>query len=303
MVSRWRRWYVWLGLLIVPAAGISYGIGYYSARPRLKSVTIHVSGAQGTKVSGAFEVDGVLQAEPEEVELPAQFTRTGHRLGFTVRWVSGPEAPICAVVEVDGVRRGVGTAAGGVRVDVGPEREPRFLAVTVESEWKPGEDIGPRPDLIGLQPPEWTPVEWLNTKPLRLAELRGKVVLVRWFTGPICDDCVATAPALREFHERYHDTGLVVVGMFHHDNITLEEIQEIVNGYGYRFPVAVDRGARTRRLWCLGRSDYGYTSVTFLLDRQGAIRHIHPGGRYVKGDADYQMLAWQIERALASDQP
>jgi peroxiredoxin len=87
--------------------------------------------------------------------------------------------------------------------------------------------------------------------------------------------------------------------MYHHADSTLEEVREIVDGYGYRFPVAVDRGAKTRRLWCLGRDDYGYTSATFLLDRDGVIRYIHPGGRYVKGDAEYVAVETAIEELLA----
>lgn len=295
-MGRYRRWFAMTGLLIVAGLGVGLGTWHF-ARPRPMQVTIHVWAAPGTKVSGTFEVDGAAQA-PEEAEVPVQFIRTGHKLAFTVLRVDGPERPIKVAVEIDGVRRGTGTAAGGVRVDIWGG-QPRFRATPSEPEWKQTDEAGPRPDLIGTRPPEWMPVEWLNSEPIELAGLRGKVALVRWFTGPICEDCVATAPALREFHERYSDRGLNVVGMFHHSDPTLEEVRDIIAGYGYRFPVAVDRGARTRRLWCQGRYDYGYTSATFLLDRQGVIRYIHPGGRYLKGDADYQMLESQIEHWLA----
>jgi peroxiredoxin len=295
---RYRNSLVLTGLLIITGLGAGLaGWHFTRTKPKPMHVTIYVSGVAGTKVSGTFEVDGAPQA-PEEAELPAQFSRTGHKLAFTALRVSGSDQAICAAVDVDGVRRGTGTAAGGVRVDIWGGK-PRFLATPSEPEWKETKEAGPRPYLIGTQPPEWTPVEWLNSEPLKLADLRGQVVLVRWFTGPICEDCVATAPALREFHERYSGRGLAIVGMYHHSDPTLEEVQEIVAGYGFRFPVAIDRGARTRRLWCHGRSDYGYTSATFLLDRQGVIRHIHPGGRYLKGDADYQMLETQIEQWLA----
>lgn len=295
---RYHKQIALTGVLIVTALGVGLGV-WHSARARPMHVTVHVSGAPGTRVSGTFEVDGAPQA-PEEAEVPAQFMRTGHKLAFTVLRVNGPEQPISTAVDLDGVRRGTGTAAGGVRVDIwSGDREPRFLAVPSEPEWKETEEAGPRPDLIGTRASEWTPVEWLNTEPLRLADLRGQVVLVRWFTQPICEDCVASAPALREFHERYRDLGLAVVGMYHHSDDTLEEVRKIVGGYGYRFPIGIDRGAKTRRLWCLGRHDYGYTSATFLLDRHGAIRYIHPGGRYVKGDADFQMLEAQIEQWLA----
>ncbi len=293
---RYHRPLALTGALIITGLGVGLGV-WHLTRPRPMHVTIHVSGAPGTKVSGTFEVDGASQA-PEEAEVPSQFIRTGHKLAFRVLRVDGPDQPISAAVVVDGVSRGTGTAAGGVRVDIW-SAEPRFLATPSEPEWKQTDEAGPRPDLIGTRPREWTPVEWINSEPLRLADLRGQVVLARWFTGTHCPDCAATAPALREFHDRYQDLGLAVIGMYHHADSTLEEVREIVDGYGFRFPVAVDRGARTRRLWCQGRYDYGYTSATFLLDRQGVIRYIHPGGRYLKGDADYQMLELQIEEWLA----
>ena len=300
--SRLRR-RVLVGVLITTALGISFGVGY-STRPKVeivgpKTVTVRVSGEPGTKVSVAFEIDGVPQDVPDQAEVPVEFTRTVQKLSCTVLRVAGPDQPIAVTVTGDGIQSGTGTAAGGVRVYFHAGTNPSFHAAQSEPEWKQVDEAGVRPDLIGTQVPEWTPVEWINAKPLRLAELRGQVVLARWFTGPHCDDCSATAPALREFHDQYHGLGLAVIGMYFHADSTLEEVRGIVDGYGFRFPVGIDRGARTRRLWCQGRYDYHYTSATFLLDRQGVVRYIHPGGRYVKGDADYQMLESQIEQWLA----
>lgn len=299
--SRLRR-RVLVGLLILAALGISFWAGY-STRPSvasvsLKTVKIRVSGKPGTKISVAFEIDGVPQDVPDEAVVPAEFTRTGQRVSCDVRRVGGPDRPISVTISGDGFQPRTGTAAGGVRVYFQAGAEPSFLAAESEPEWKQVDEVGARPDLIGTQPPEWTPLEWVNAKPVKLADLRGQVVLARWFTGKHCPDCSATAPALREFHDKYHSLGLAVIGMYFHADSTLEEVQGIVDGYGFRFPVGIDRAARTRRLWCKDRYDYGYTSATFLLDRQGVIRYIHPGGRYVKGDSDYQALESQIEHWL-----
>src|SRR4051812_38055874 len=70
--------------------------------------------------------------------------------------------------------------------------------------------------LIGKRPPEWRLESWLNSKPLTLADLRGKVVLVRWWTTPDCPYCAATAPALNEFEKTYADRELTVIGIYHH---------------------------------------------------------------------------------------
>ena len=66
--------------------------------------------------------------------------------------------------------------------------------------------------LIGIRPGGWTARDWINSEPLTLEALRGKVVLVRWWTAPGCVFCEASAPALNDFWRRYGSRGLVVVG-------------------------------------------------------------------------------------------
>ena len=70
--------------------------------------------------------------------------------------------------------------------------------------------------LIGSRPDGWTARDWINSEPLALDALRGKVVLVRWWTAPGCAFCEASAPALNDFWRRYGSRGLVVVGFYHH---------------------------------------------------------------------------------------
>ena len=166
--------------------------------------------------------------------------------------------------------------------------------------------------LLGAAPPEWQVEHWLNSKPLALKDLKGKVVLVRWWTAGGCPFCVATAPALNEFHETYHDKGLIVIGFYHHKGakpLADGEVERAAQKLGFKFPVAVDpvagdpnrvEGWQTLNRWWLAKQNREWTSVTFLLDRQGVIRHIHPGGQYVKGDEDYKAMKAKIEELLAS---
>jgi len=157
-------------------------------------------------------------------------------------------------------------------------------------------------DVVGSTPPEWEAEHWLNSKPLRLSELRGKVVLVRWWTAG-CPYCEATAPALRELDRTYRDRGLVVVGLYHHkEAIPLDYavVEQTAAKYGFAFPVAVDPEWRTLdRWWEPKTKGRAFTSVSFLLDRRGVVRHVHPGGQYVKGDAAYEAMRAAIERLLA----
>jgi peroxiredoxin len=156
-------------------------------------------------------------------------------------------------------------------------------------------------DLIGVRPDDWKVRDWINSEPLALEELRGKVVLVRWWTAPDCAFCEASAPALNEFWKRYRDRGLVVVGLYHHKSseaLRLADVKKQSRKFGFEFPVAIDPDWTTLRRWWLSKHDRGWTSVTFLLDQHGIIRHVHPGGAFFKGEAGYDVLEKKIEALL-----
>lgn len=157
-------------------------------------------------------------------------------------------------------------------------------------------------ELLGTKAPEWRLTHWLNSEPLTLKSLAGKVVLVRWWTAPQCPYCAATAPALNEFHATFREAGLQVVGLYHHKApgpLPVRHVEMSAAQFGFRFPVATDPEWQTLREWWLRTDRRRWTSVTFLLDRRGTIRHIHPGGEYVKGDPAYLELRAQIEKLLA----
>jgi thiol-disulfide isomerase/thioredoxin len=161
-------------------------------------------------------------------------------------------------------------------------------------------------DLVGRTPSAWKTEAWVNSPPLTLGGLRGKVVLVRWFMGTSCPFCSATAPSLKKLHHDYADKGLVVIGMYHHkDDAPLTDAQyvEYVRSYGFTFPVARDPDWNTLRAWWLEGHDREFTSVSFLLDKSGRVRGIHPGGRYAPGDAAYEAMRRGIEKLLGEPSP
>lgn len=158
-------------------------------------------------------------------------------------------------------------------------------------------------ELIGQPAKPWHAAHWINSKPLELAQLRGRVVLVRFWTAPDCPYCSATAPALNEFHDRYAARGLTVIGFYHHKARTPldpADVARYAEIFGFRFPVATDLDWRTVRDWWLSASKRSFTSASFLIDRQGVIRYVHPGGKYERGDPSYSQLEAAIERALAA---
>ncbi len=143
-------------------------------------------------------------------------------------------------------------------------------------------------ELVGVSALEWELVEWFNSEPLSLEQLKGKVVLVRWWTGPECPYCAASAPYLVRWDEVYRRRGLVVVGIYHHKSpvpLTREHVAQLVERYGFRFPVAVDPDWRTLQHWWLAGRPQSWTSVSFLIDKRGIVRHVHPGGSYTEEEA------------------
>jgi thiol-disulfide isomerase/thioredoxin len=157
-------------------------------------------------------------------------------------------------------------------------------------------------ELLGSPAREWDVQHWLGSPALSLAQLRGEVVLVRWWTAPDCPFCAATAPTLNDFDKQYRARGLRVIGFYHHkakSPFTPDDVARYAKLFGFEFPIAVDGDWRTLDAWWLSTGKRDFTSVSFLIDRRGAIRYIHPGGRYVRGDADHAQLQRSIEQLLA----
>lgn len=143
--------------------------------------------------------------------------------------------------------------------------------------------------LIGTSAPEWSNDRWINSGPLQLSQLRGKVIFIRFFMDSTCPFCRASAPHLNELHETYKGQGLVVIGMYtpkpEPRPTGTRLVQQYVKDYGFSFPVAVDDDwATLKRFWLDRVSAADYTSVSFLIDKKGVIRFIHPGGVYSKED-------------------
>ena len=164
-------------------------------------------------------------------------------------------------------------------------------------------------ELIGELAPEWGTLKWMNSQPLKLSELEDKVVLIRWWTET-CPFCSNSAPALNEFHDIFKEKGLVVVGMYHPKPPgprRQKALEKAVKRLGFEFPIALDMDwSRLRRYW-LSNSRHRWTSVSFLIDKRGKIRYIHPGGEYYKGEdetrtdaeRDYDELKGLIEKLIA----
>ncbi|MCP3474947.1 thioredoxin family protein [Bradyrhizobium sp. CCGUVB1N3] len=127
------------------------------------------------------------------------------------------------------------------------------------------------PDFTGIS-------NWFNSKPLSLADLRGKVVLVDFWTYG-CVNCVNTLPHVTELYAKYRDKGLVVVGV-HTPEFPFERsaanVQAALKRHGITYPVAQDNDSRT---WNAYRNQYW--PAQYIIDQSGRIVFEHAGeGRY-----------------------
>lgn len=164
-------------------------------------------------------------------------------------------------------------------------------------------------EMLGRPAPEFAGLTWLTSPSLSVKQLRGKVVLIRfWLTG--CPLCRATAPALNELHRAYAAKGLVVIGIHtpkSPEGHAADYVRQGARGLGFRFPIAMDNGWATLRRYWLNGPDRSYTSVTFLVDRRGIIRWLHDGGEFFAGggpghevqNAAYASLRDKVHELLA----
>jgi thiol-disulfide isomerase/thioredoxin len=137
-------------------------------------------------------------------------------------------------------------------------------------------------------PPFEGAAAWLNSGPLRPEELRGRVVLVDFWTLT-CINWLRTEPWIRAWSQAYADDGLVVIGVhtpefsFEHD---VGLVRRAVADRGIGYPVAVDNDYA---IW--SAFDNHYWPALYFADREGVIRDAHFGeGRYDKSEREIQRL-------------
>ena len=130
----------------------------------------------------------------------------------------------------------------------------------------------------GVAPPLHADGAWINSPPLTLSKLRGKVVLIDFWTYS-CINCLRTLPHLKAWYAAYHTKGLVIVGVhtpeFAFEHVT-SNVRAAVERLGIRYPVMQDNDYKT---W----DNYAnqYWPAEYLIDRTGHIRHTHFGeGEY-----------------------
>jgi thiol-disulfide isomerase/thioredoxin len=137
--------------------------------------------------------------------------------------------------------------------------------------------------------PELTNISgYINSEPIKLADLRGRVVLVDFWTYS-CINCIRTIPYLNAWYEKYADDGLVIVGV-HTPEFEFEKDYNNVKGaverFGINYPIAQDNEKQTWNAY-----ENRYWPRKYLIDSEGYIRYDHIGeGGYAETEKVLQSL-------------
>lgn len=132
-------------------------------------------------------------------------------------------------------------------------------------------------------------LEWKNSDPLKMKDLRGKVVLIDIWTYS-CVNCVRTLPHLKRWHETYADKGLVIIGV-HTPEFDFEKdpenVEEAMREFGIKYPVVLDS---ENKIWNLYANKYWPRK--FLINKEGYIVYDHAG------EGGYAETEHMIQKAL-----
>ncbi|VVE47880.1 Thiol-disulfide oxidoreductase YkuV [Pandoraea iniqua] len=188
------------------------------------------------------------------------------------------------LVDQLGARRGVGNGAGAgdaAAAETGAGNTNNAMTRTAATEPAPLPVEGQLPSLDGA-------VQWLNSPPLTAQALRGKVVLVDFWTYS-CINCLRTLPYVKAWAQKYRDQGLVVIGV-HAPEFAFERdignVKKAVHDLGVDYPVAIDNNYAIWRGF-----NNQYWPAHYFIDAQGRVRYHHFGeGNYAESERVIQQL-------------
>ena len=281
-----------LGLVFVPCAG-----------PVLAAVTVIAArrevGLDGLLLTLSYAAGAAVPMLA--VALAGQrAARSLRSRAVTVRRVAGVLVGVAALAIAYGVDQDLQTAVPGYTESLQgrfersspAQRELQELTGARAPEVVAGggtalPDYGVAPEFHGV-------TAWLNAEPLTLQGLRGRVVLIDFWTYS-CINCLRTLPYITEWDDRYRGAGLTIVGVhtpefaFEHE---LANVRENVAELGIRYPVALDNRYGT---WTVWRNQYW--PAKYLIDRDGHVRYYH------FGEGDYEETEAAIRTLLGPGAP
>ncbi len=256
-----------IGLVWTPCAG-----------PILAAVLVQII-RQQTDLAGYFVVVAFALGAGVPMLIIALFgRRVMSKLGFFTRHAEGVRRAFGVVILLSAAFIGVGAQAQSLFA---------WHARRVAAATPTGLEDGlahpyPAPALVGI-------TAWLNSPPLTLKQLRGKVVLVDFWTYS-CINCVRTLPYLTQWDKEYRRDGLVIIGV-HSPEFEFEKninnVRAALVQYGIHYPVALDDNLAT---WVNYQNEYW--PAHYLINRNGEVVYTH------FGEGDYNVTEHNIRYLL-----
>jgi cytochrome c biogenesis protein CcdA/thiol-disulfide isomerase/thioredoxin len=280
-----------LGLVFTPCAGpvfaaVSVNAGTH--RVGLDTVVIALAYACGVAVPmllialGGRGLATRLRAHAREVRLVAAAAMAASAVVIWTGWATGLQTKVPGYADaIQSAIEGNGYAKTHLS-----RLEGRSGTTKLEraAETAKLQDFGRAPDFTGIS-------SWLNTpRPLSLPRLRGRVVLVDFWTYS-CVNCLRTLPHLEAWDRAYRKDGLTIVGI-HTPEFAFEHVRsnvvDAVRKLGVRYPVGLDNDYATWNAYA-----NQYWPAEYLIDRNGHVRHVH------FGEGDYGGTEMAIRTLLA----
>lgn len=148
--------------------------------------------------------------------------------------------------------------------------------------------VARQPEQLSGQAPSISTETWLNSKGLTLSDLKGKVVMVEFWTFG-CYNCKNVEPYIKQWYKRYQQQGFEIVAVhspeFAHER-DINNVRNYVNENNIRYPVAIDNDFA---IW--KRYKNRYWPVMILIDKQGRLRYRQIGeGAYTRTEKMIQKL-------------
>jgi peroxiredoxin len=170
-----------------------------------------------------------------------------------------------------------------------------FAARSVADAQQPG------PAVINAKAPELEerPKEaWLNSKPLRLADLRGQVVVLHFWTFG-CINCKHNDSAYKAWHQKYANKGVTMIGV-HTPELErerdLKRLKRSIEERGLKYPIVIDNDGKTWAAW----GNRWWPSI-YLIDKNGMVRYRWDGELNWKGIKGKALLEKKIDELLAEE--
>jgi peroxiredoxin len=153
-----------------------------------------------------------------------------------------------------------------------------------------------RPPELEARPAE----EWINSKPLKLSELRGQVVVLHFWTFG-CINCQHNFPALKAWQNKFSEKGVTIIGV-HTPELprerNIDNVRRSVEENGLKYAIVFDKDAKIWKAW-----ENRWWPSTYLIDKQGFVRYRWDGEFNWKNAKGEALMRKKIQQLLAEPTP